>query len=114
MRAKLKLNGKEIEIPDIEKADGIKKYTGLMFKSTNTNALLFDFKNSKQAIHSLFCPDFLAIWLNEGKIVDYKLITTSKFTIKPEKEFTHLLEIPVNDKYAEVISNFLETKLQSS
>jgi|SRR3989344_2319460 len=113
MKAKFKLNGKEIEIEDIEKVSGIRKYTGLMFNKTG-NALLFDFKNSKQAIHSLFCPDFLAIWLNKGKIIDYKLITSNKFSIKPKKEFTHLLEIPVNDKYSQVISNFLEGKLKSS
>ena len=109
MKAKINFNGKLIEIPDIIEVKGIKKYTGLMFKGKNTNALLFDFKEpGKKAIHSLFCNDFLAVWLNEGKIVDYKLINSIKLLIKPENEFTHLLEIPVNEKYSSIISNFIK------
>ncbi len=109
MKAKLKFQGKEIEIADIDKAKGIRKYTGLMFKRKETNALLFEFeKPCKQAIHSLFCRDFLAIWLDsEGKIAEYKIIFPNQFSIKPEKEFSKLLEIPINKKYSGVISPFI-------
>lgn len=108
MKAKLKFGGKEIEIPDVEKVSGIKKIVGLMFNS-KSNALLFEFENpGKQAIHSLFCPDFLAIWLDkDNKILEYKLIISGKMTIKPEKEFSKLLEIPLNNKYSHVIRFFL-------
>lgn len=112
MKAKLNFNGKIIEIPDIIEVKGIKKYTGLMFKGKDTNALLFSFDNpGKHAIHSLFCKDFLAVWLNAGKIVDYQLVNSIQFSIKPSQDFTHLLEIPVNEKYASVISNFTDNKL---
>ena len=109
MIAKLKFKGKEIEIPDVVKAEGLKKFTGLMFKKEG-NALLFEFdEESKKTIHSFFCPDFLAIWLNNGKIVEYKIITSGKLSIKPEKEFNKLLEIPLNSKYASVVKLFLDT-----
>jgi uncharacterized membrane protein (UPF0127 family) len=104
MIAKIKFNGRTIEIPDVEKASGFKKFSGLMFKGKDTNALLFEMSNS--SIHSFFCKNFLAIWLNNGKIVDYQIIDKSKASIKPEKEFTHLLEVPVNEKYAHIISIF--------
>jgi hypothetical protein len=110
MKAKLKFQGEEIEIPDVERVNGLGKFKGLMFKSSNTNALLFDFPSlNNPSIHSLFCPDFLAIWLNQGKIVDYKLVTSGKMKVKPEKDFTQLLEIPLNNKYSSVVKFFLST-----
>ena len=110
MKAKLKYKGEEIEIPDVEKVSEFGKFKGLMFKSNETNALLFDFgRLTNQAIHSFFCPDFLAIWLNQGKIIDYKLITSGKMKIKPEQDFTHLLEIPLNNKYSPIVKFFLST-----
>ena len=111
MKAKIKFKGKEIIIKDIEKASGFKKFSGLMFKSRDTNALLFEFaKPGKWAIHSFFCKKFLAIWLNQGKIVDYKIINKALASIKPKKEFEKLIEIPINEKYADVISRFIDTE----
>ena len=83
-----------------------------MFKKPETSALLFNF-NKSQAIHSFFCPDFLAIWLNNGKIIEYKLITGNKSYIKPKKEFDKLLEIPFNKKYSSIIKLFLEDRKKS-
>ncbi len=114
MKAKLNLKGKKIEIPDVKKVSGMKKFTGLMFKKPETNALLFSFnKQTKQAIHSLFCPDFLAIWLNNNKIIEYKFITSQKLIIKPEKKFSHLLEIPLNKKYLEITKAFINQKKEN-
>ena len=104
MQAKLKINGKEAII-DMDEVSGIKNFTGLMFNK-NSNALLFEIKN--KAIHSCFCQPFLAIWLLEGKIIDYKLIEPWKFSIKPEKDFDKLIEIPLNKKYEEIMDLFLK------
>jgi len=107
MRAKLKFKGKEIVIEDIERVKGMKKFSGLMFNKSG-NALLFEFeKLTNEPITSIFCPDFLAIWLNQGKIVDYRLIVSNRFSIKPKAEFTSLLEIPLNNKYNNVVKFFL-------
>jgi hypothetical protein len=105
MKAKLKYKGKEIEIPDVEKVSGIGKYTGLMLKKEN--ALLFEFEKGRKAIHSLFCPDFLAIWLDGSRIVDYQIITSAKLKIIPQENFNKLLEIPLNNKYSSVVEFFL-------
>ena len=114
MLAKLKLGNKLVEIPDIEPASGIKRFTGLMFKPKETNALLFSFdKPTKTPIHSLFCKDFLAIWLDENnKIIEYKMINSVKLSIKPTKDFVKLLEIPLNDKYCSIIKIFDEKTLK--
>ena len=107
MKAKINFKGKEVLIEDIEKADGIKKFTGLMFKN-NPNALLFDFKNNrKYKIHSYFCKPFLAIWLNQGKIIETKLVQPNVFSISSENEFDKLIEIPFNEKYKDVVNFFL-------
>ena len=106
MKAAISLNEKRIKVHDIEKCTGLKKILGLMFRGKNANALLFEFsKPTRQAIHSLFCPDFLAIWLNGNQVVDYRLITSWKFMIQPKKSFTKLLEIPVNEKHSEIIKS---------
>jgi len=112
MRAKIRFKDKIIEIPDIEKCSGIKKFTGLMFKSRDSNALLFEFDNPcKQAIHSFFCPDFLALWLDEsGKIVDKQVVTSNKLSIRPQEKFSKLLEVPLNNKYSPAIQFLLEDK----
>ena len=105
IKARLKLGGKEIEIRDIEHCRGIKRLLGLMFKTGDANALLFEFpEKTKRAIHSLLCPDFLAVWMLDDKIIDYKLVRKNRFHIKPRKEFTKLLEIPVGGKYLNRIS----------
>jgi uncharacterized membrane protein (UPF0127 family) len=70
---------------------------GLIFKE-KSKPLFFIFKNKKRrAIHSFFCIPFIAIWFDEGKIVDVKLINSWKFSIKPKYRFDKLLEIPSND-----------------
>ena len=111
MNAKIKFKNREIEIQNIKKCRGIKRYFGLMFRPKSTNALLFEFdKPSRRAIHSFFCPDFLAIWLNNKKIVDFKLVNSKKFSITPKENFTKLLEIPVNERYSRVVAFFLDDK----
>lgn len=105
MKAKLKYQGKTIEITDMKEAKGIKKISGLMFKSKDTSALLFKFSSpTDEPIHSFFCPYFLAIWLDEkNRILEYKLITPNKLSIKPKEKYSKLLEIPLNNKYSSVV-----------
>ena len=111
MIAKLRYDHQVFEIPDIVKAEGMKKFTGLMFKKQDANALLFEEPGS---IHSFFCPDFLGIWLDDNnKIVDFKLVTSNRASVKPDKPFAKLLEIPLNEKYSEITKVFLEKKSES-
>ena len=115
MKAMLNFKGKRIEISNIKKCSGLKKYIGLMFKKPGTSALLFEFKKpTRQAIHSFFCPDFLAIWLDEkNKILEYKLVNSNQLLIKPTENFLRLLEIPVNEKYSKITELFLEDRKKS-
>jgi uncharacterized membrane protein (UPF0127 family) len=97
--------GKRFEL-DLKVCRGFGRVWGLMFKSSeNANALLFKFKKNKmRAIHSLFCPEFVAIWLNgENKVIEVRKISPWKFSIIPSRDFTKLIEIPVNEKYEEVL-----------
>ena len=78
-------------------------------KSDDANALLFNFSNNTDApIHSFFCPQFLAIWLDENnKIVDYKVVSPNKFSVAPDKPFRKLIEIPINKKYSSIVDFIL-------
>lgn len=108
MKAKLKFKGKDVVIDNIKKVSSIGKLTGLMFRK-NSPALLFEFGSpGNYSIHSYFCQPFLAIWLNQGKIVEYKLVAPNSI-IKPKNEFTQLIEIPFNDRYKEIFNFFFDT-----
>src|SRR3989344_1993160 len=82
------------------------KYTGLMFKTKETENLLFKFKNYKTfGIHSFFVFFvFLAIWLDENnKIVDYSIIRPFTFLVKSKYPSVKLLELPLNNRNKRII-----------
>ncbi len=85
------------------------KYIGLMFRSSKTKNLLFNFKrNRRHAIHSLFvfCP-FLALWLDNKNIVqEYKIIPPFSSCIIPKKPFQRLVEIPISEENNYIINFF--------
>lgn len=111
--ARLIIKDSVIEIPEIKKINGtsLSAGIGLMFKNKEkAHALLFEFTHDVNlAITSLFCPPFLAIWLNENnKIVEYKIVSPNKFTIRPQKPYRKLIEVPINKKYSMIVDFILE------
>lgn len=110
MEAIIKLNGKRIEVKNIEKCTNLWQQTrGLMLrKQEEAPNLLFEFNNEgRTSIHSIFCPLFLALWLDENnKITEYKLVKPFKVNIKPCKNARKLLEIPLNSRNSK-ITNFI-------
>jgi uncharacterized membrane protein (UPF0127 family) len=74
------------------------KMFGLMFRK-KSKSLLFIFNGqTREGIHSFFCVPFVAIWFNEDKIIDVKLVKPWRPYIVPGKSFDKFLEIPINDK----------------
>ena len=75
------------------------KISGLMFRSSETENLLFEFGDSKdRLIHSYFVRfPFLALWMNENnKIIDWVIVRPFTSAISPRKKFRKLLELPMN------------------
>ena len=93
--------GKKIELEAEECNSLWKKFRGLMFRHKNIPALVFIFKKpTKTSIHSLFCKEFVAIWIDDkNKVVEIKKVEPWELSIKPKKEFIKLIEIPINKKY---------------
>ena len=108
---KIKYNNELFDIKNIKEMKGFQKFLGLMF-SKGSQALLFNFnKQTKQPIHSFFCPKFLAIWLDSNNnVLEIKPIYNSRFSIKPKQRFSKLLEIPLNNKYIPVVKSLLNKK----
>jgi len=82
---------------DYIQATGLRKYTGLMFRTRKTNPLIFDFyKEVELPIHSwfVFFP-FYAVWINGGRVVKREVIYPFKSNIKPDEPFTRLIEVPL-------------------
>ena len=80
-----------------QKASGIRKIFGLMFRSRKTKPLLFEFKNDvRLAIHSFFVFfPFQAIWLDENnRFIEQKTVRPFSLHVKPKKPFRKLIEVP--------------------
>ncbi len=94
MKFKFNYHGRKAEI-DVKICNNFfSQFRGLMFRE-NSKPLLFIFKKSaKQAIHSFFCKPFYAVWFDNKKIIDEKMIDRWRFWITPAGKFDRLLEIP--------------------
>ncbi|MEA3329138.1 MAG: hypothetical protein U9Q06_00150 [Nanoarchaeota archaeon] len=100
---KLKFNKKIIEIPKLKIMGMFSGVRGLMFcRREKAKILLF---NSSGAIHSLFVFfPFLILWLDEkNKIIDWKLVSPWKFSIKSKKKFVKFIEVPINRRHHSIV-----------
>ena len=105
MKISFKFKNKKISF-EVKECRGFHKFIGLMFSHREkASALLFDFgKPTTIPIHSLFCHEFIGIWIDSyGKIVDIKKVKPWKLSVRPKKPFRKLIEIPVNEKYIDVL-----------
>lgn len=90
--------GKKIEIKARE-LGFFGKITGLMFKTSLNDNLLFEFKSDvKMAIHSFFVFfSFLAIWVDEkNKVLEWRIVMPFTVAVLPKKPFRKLIELPLN------------------
>ena len=87
---------------------------GMMFcRREKAKALLFRFKKPmRMKIHSLFVFfPFVAIWLDEkNKILDLKIVKPWNLSVSSRKSFSKLVEIPINERYREIIRFLVESK----
>lgn len=105
----IKYKNKKIDVR-VKKVSSLGKFTGLMFKSKNTENLLFDFKNDvKMAIHSYFVFfSFLAVWVNDKhEVLEWKIVNPFISIIRPKKSFRKLVEIPFNSVNIGIIEFFV-------
>ena len=99
--------GNKIFYLDVKKLSYAGFLTGLMFKSKNSENLLFDMPG-EWGIHSFFVFfPFLALWLDEkNNVVDWKIVKPFSLFVKPKRKFSKLVEIPLNLKSQKIISIF--------
>ncbi|MFC1710896.1 hypothetical protein ACFLZJ_01950 [Nanoarchaeota archaeon] len=92
---------------DMQVCKGLGRIKGLMFVNKDkAKPLLFEFKTpTREAIHSLFVSfPFIAIWLDDkNKIIDLRIVKPFTFTIRPERPFKKLIEIPINGRNPEIL-----------
>jgi len=107
MNTYFRYHRKKIKIEAVECISLWSKFRGLMFRGKNTEALVFIFKKpTKISIHSFFCREFIAIWLDDkNKVIEIIKVEPWKFRVKPQKKFVKLVEIPINEKYYKIIKS---------
>ena len=103
---KINLKGKKINL-ELKEMRWLNKALGLMvYRKSN---LLFKFGKGRRTIHSWFCPKFIAMWLDNGKVIDIQLIKPWRYSIKPKKDYDVLIEIPITESNFKIV-NFVVGK----
>ena len=104
MKIKVGLGKKKFDVNARELSE-FEMFFGLMFKTKESENLLFD-KKGRWAFHSFFVFfPFLALWLDEkNKVVDSKIVKPFSFFVMSRKEFAKLVEIPINVRNESIIS----------
>lgn len=102
MNVSFKKSGKNFSM-NVQEVKGIKKFTGLMFR-TNSPPLLFNFrKPTNLQIHSLFCKKFLGVWILGGNMIKIQVVKPFRLGINPKKSFDKLIEIPFTEKNKRIL-----------
>ncbi len=107
-KLRLKYSGKSLELK-IKRTNLFSKFFGLMFRSSETENLLFDFaRDCKIRIHSFFVFfPFLIIWLNEeNEVVGHKIVKPFRFSVSSTKKFRKFVEVPINRKNRRILDFF--------
>lgn len=102
-KSSININAKELS--------QIGMFTGLMFRTSKTQNLLFIFnKKRKQYIHSFFVFfPFLAIWLDEKDVVvKTQVVTPFKPVASSGRAAKKLIEVPFNFKNRDILSFFVD------
>ena len=97
----------KVLLVNVIKTGFLSKYIGLMFKSKQTDNLLFEFdKQGKTAIHSFFVFfKFLAVWLDEkNNVLELKIVKPFTLFVKPMIRAEKLVEIPLNYRNKRIIN----------
>ncbi len=101
----IKFSGKTIKIK-VRRMNFFGRFLGLMFRTRNTDNLLFDFgREINISIHSLFVFfPFLAIWLDsKNNVIDAKVVKPFCLSIKPDRSFRRIIEIPFRENNLKLI-----------
>ena len=110
MIIKFKGKNRDIKLKSVRK---IRKFTGLMFRTKNTENLLFNFSEfESKNIHSFFVFfDFMAIWLNNrNKVLKVDLVKPFTILIKAPEKTRKLIELPINNSNKDLIEFFVDKR----
>lgn len=81
----------------MKKAIGLTKYFGLMFRSSSTEPIYWEFeKEVSIPMHTLFCPKVLITWIDKfGERIERREVKPFSWNVKPKKPFTKIVEVPI-------------------
>lgn len=104
--------GKNQTIP-IKRVSLLGKFTGLMFRTRETQNLLFEFhREMRIALHSwfVFFP-FLVLWVNEkNEVLESRVIRPFSTVIDSSQPFRKIIEIPFSRRNKGIIRFFVGNK----
>lgn len=93
----------------LHKTSFLRRGVGLMFRTKNTENLLFDFKKDVRiSITSFFVFfPFLILWLDEkNNVLEWEIVKPFVFSLRPSCKFRKFVEVPINYKNRRILSLF--------
>ncbi len=104
----VKNRGTKIKI-NVKKTNLFSRFFGLMFKSKNTENLLFDFgRDVNISFHSIFVFfPFVMLWLDsKNNVLNCRVVQPFNVLIKIKERFRKVIEIPFNERNRGLIRKF--------
>lgn len=101
--------GRNVKV-GVVSAGFFRKGLGLMFRTRNTDNLLFEFGgNVRRGLTSWFVFfDFLVLWLDEkNRVIDKKIVKPFEFYIGIKCKFRRIVEVPINRNNKEILGFFV-------
>lgn len=107
MKFQFSFRGKRFSVRVVD-AGFIRKGFGLMFRSSNTENLLFRFtRRGNRSLTALFVFfPFLVLWIYKKKVVDWKIVKPFTLSINTKKKFDFIVELPINQKNHKILRFF--------
>jgi len=105
----LKFRGKTVSLP-VRRTGFLRRGFGLMFRTSFTENLLFEFNAPRRYPFTAFCVffPFLMIWLDDkNSVLGARVVKPFEWSIKPTFSFTKVVEIPVNERNRELVAFFV-------
>ena len=95
---------------DVKRTGFFSRAFGLMFRTRNTENLLFEFRSKEtHAFTSVFVFfPFLMIWLDEKNgVLGSEIVRPFELSIVPKFSFKKVVEIPINAKNKRILGFFV-------
>lgn len=108
MKLEINNSGRKMSV-EVKKLGVVGRFFGLMFRTSKTKNLLFDFgREVRLSLHSFFVFfPFLVLWLDsENNVLRSEIVKPFRLRVLPRGKFFRIVEIPLNFRNEKILKVF--------